>query len=767
MTLYYRLFLILISGLLAFTVTSCTNQEEKDLTSKFEECEPGKITISHEVAGMNSWAVSTRADNKTEEEKRINTLLLFIFDNDGNYMWHKEGTVGNILIDKNWFTGEQPRNKAKICLLANFSQPVQSIRSYNELMKTVTSFEGHNGIPKAGLPFYGEETHDLTPTQETGKGEVISIQLRALVARIDFEIYVENSDLTGKYDPTFQILNYELHYLPSGAEIGESQGETTHNNLKHYGGLVPPSSNIIFPESEPLKFHFYMPEHKRTKVEFKYPDNITENAKQRYKPMLAKDDAAYVLLTGTFSDHQGVEHVVSYKIYLGANHTDNFEVIRNKQYKNSITIKSIMNHDGAEEESISMDHRVNVSQDQFLVSLLRYSNLDCHIEVRPMDIYLTGKGSVLVEIEDPEKNYWVRMEHNSKGGGEYCTTPPHTGKRLYFTNDLVTNTISKNHSTEITSNDNNRVWFYFDENTKVSKDGMRSAVLKLTFIHENGKKDEPILYTFKQHDMYPVTYEGRTYYMEYYEEYLYNLDPKDGFGDTTDGMKWEQVTDTTIRFSTKEGAIKITQGTLHNSDNILGKIGLYYDFENIPNSENKHHRGDIYTQKLITAKEEYILPLESKPRSAAEYCYNKNKRNSHGTIDYAKWYLPGTDEIEDIVRGAYTDFQDFQNKYYWSSQPAYQNNIIFFEKHGNSGDAWGTFLSDDNKYARCAKINYENNQYKLITSETKGSPHRYNAINSPGNQKPVGPILTGEKLERDEGNQLRSSINRVRAIYKK
>ena len=63
--------------------------------------------------------------------------------------------------------------------------------------------------------------------------------------------------------------------------------------------------------------------------------------------------------------------------------------------------------------------------------------------------------------------------------------------------------------------------------------------------------------------------------------------------------------------------------------------------------------------------------LNDDAESAVEYCYNKNKRNSSdGKVpNEFQWYLPATDEIEHIVSGGFGEFEVFQNKFYWSSQP--------------------------------------------------------------------------------------------------
>ena len=45
-------------------------------------------------------------------------------------------------------------------------------------------------------------------------------------------------------------------------------------------------------------------------------------------------------------------------------------------------------------------------------------------------------------------------------------------------------------------------------------------------------------FKFQQQNLFPVSYGDRSYLIEYYEEYLYNFDPKDNYGNTTDGMEW-------------------------------------------------------------------------------------------------------------------------------------------------------------------------------------------------------------------------------------
>ena len=68
------------------------------------------------------------------------------------------------------------------------------------------------------------------------------------------------------------------------------------------------------------------------------------------------------------------------------------------------------------------------------------------------------------------------------------------------------------------------------------------------------------------------------------------------------------------------------------------------------------------------------MNLNEKPRSAAEYCYNKNKRNANGAVqgmsNSSGWFLPGISQLESILTSYYNTYTEFQNNFYWSSAAA-------------------------------------------------------------------------------------------------
>jgi hypothetical protein len=186
-----------------------------------------------------------------------------------------------------------------------------------------------------------------------------------------------------------------------------------------------------------------------------------------------------------------------------------------------------------------------------------------------------------------------------------------------------------------------------------------------------------------------------------------------------------------------------------------------------------------------------ILQLDEKPESAIEYCYNKNKRNNigevvwqnnNGTYDQSQlnWYLPAVDEIEDIVMSEYGNglktyarFIQFQEKFYWSSQPAYIRNHAYYNIWG--AVKRGKYYFDDINYARSTSVWYNTSNQQFEYSRS-GVTSDYNAIQIGGNN-PLRPNVTKHEtgtfdgitlgeIIRESGNKPRSTMARVRCVRK-
>ncbi len=124
--------------------------------------------------------------------------------------------------------------------------------------------------------------------------------------------------------------------------------------------------------------------------------------------------------------------------------------------------------------------------------------------------------------------------------------------------------------------------------------------------------------------------------------------------------------------------------------------------------------GHPYTPFVVYLLAQGRMTLQDIPKSAFQYCYNRNKRNVDGSIstDYgtwgifttnyyerenkSKWFLPGIRQMEDALTQYYTVFGEFQDNYYWSASAGEREN-------GSSGQssvrARATKVLPDGSYA--------------------------------------------------------------------
>ena len=385
--------------------------------------------------------------------------------------------------------------------------------------------------------------------------------------------------------------------------------------------------------------------------------------------------------------------------------------------------------------------------------------------------------AVKVEIsrkdETGDKSNWIGLERSygngsdSNAGTTYCTGsgdygPSSAGKRKYFTTDLTTATLAgANGQTVIVpvTQAGECVWIYVDEcdeEAEASTDlqAIRSAEITVTYGTLNGSNFtednsvQPVKYVINQHLLYKIQSsndlngDGSTandyYYIEHEEEYLYNFDAEDNFTQNQtqfEGMQWglpgaQLSFDNRSAYVTNEGGIFTSlTGAANEKVNAYSPFYDFYLEEDV--AEELKDEIDFYSFAGYTFTADIIadinnngretntdytigaLALDTKPRSAIEYCYGRNKvdidDDGNITVGY-KWYLPAIDEIQEIVTKAYIKFDDFQNKFYWSSQPAYIPRYIHYDDL-TLGDRHGGFMIDNTNYARATRFNYNTGVY--------------------------------------------------------
>lgn len=728
--------------------------------------------------------------------------------------------------------------------------------------------------------------HLVAPTVGGATKNLLTIPMKAMYAKVNFTIQVKaDQQIEGNYSPQFTMSGYKVNNVPSSVDYTNATNSDIavlddSYNLGYSGDGVASGAKTI-------NFSFYLPERlltadksldsvlpanlkQKKPGDYSLADDSDQNGyrdedevyHQRFKSKMLGDDqkATNIVISGQFRDHQNHYWDVDYTIYLGENNCSDFNIKRNCEYNNYVTIRGIQSSDDMSDNgnAISIDHRVNVERTQpAIISLRREVLLDSHFEVRPLrirksDVPNVGNiNAVKVEVVNPTTTDWMRIERsfgdgdiatadarkNSKGESFYITdeSSPSYGKRRYFTTDLINGTTATNYplknSTEVVVPLNEAdecVWIYVDECTEAG-DGVRAGIIRVTYGNLNDSTFTPtentafpvVNYTINQRKLFEVFYDAdsdnifdsgeRKYYIEYEEEYLHNFDADDDYGSTEfQGMEWGldgvQLSHTndalffesSIDFITSIiNYIKSNAGVnpkydfyvkTHDTEALTGvsdkatKYG-YSGYNFVTNIISYVNSGAKDTNNNNTADEkDFIttLSLNQQPKSAIEYCYNRNKRDNNGNVVDMVWYLPAVDEIEEIVTSQYKDpdgavkptyarFLEFQQQYYWASQPAYMRNYGYY----NIWVSWeGAYFYDDLSRARSTSVIYDEGKYSASLSGCNGWYHGieiYNQPWSPKYQSYTSGTLNGKQLNTlsyQPGNQPRTEKNRIRCVRK-
>lgn len=752
---------------------ACQQEESWQDTGNYPEGDGLQLSIQTDGL-LNQYTVTTRGtDIKTPEEQEIKSLHVFIFDEDGKYLdaadehryqGYRSITGGKTVmnVDREGWKDKSKAKTATVIVVANVEEgtfqsdaadePPTNIANRDALANfqyTPLRQRYITELPESGMPMYGR-VDDVDLTSENDE-QSIDIPMKALMARIDVSLQInsDNSDVTGTL-PQLTVTGCKVLNAPKATVFTENPNAETDLLTLGKADYTFPSSSLktIQNKKGTLEYTFYTFENLQEPdtvpgKPYSYPDGIKPEEKQQYKPELAdKDNSIAFQFAGNYITYNGANYNATYTLYLGANHTNDFKVMRNKQYKNNVTIKGIVKA-GNNTEHITFDTRVNISESNpYFVSILKDRELDSHFNVVPMDIYFfntnpsqTVEQTMKVEIMKDETTQtlpsWVRMEKIPASYMETGTAPAvsegpelmatgspwHAGnaKRKYFTTDLVTNTLAGN--TEVTVADSrDRIYFYIDENVDVwhlgtTEDRTRTATVKMTYYEDGVEKGTREL-ILEQAKLLEVTFHGpendgpdgpddetngmtdKIIYIEAYEEYLDHGDPLDEYANNQvfTGRPWGAG-------GSEIGSLRI------DGERIYSYRNWYW--------------GHDFTSKIVENAEKISdLTLNERPETAAGYCYIKNKRNSDGTVTNPKWYLPGIRELERILEDYYIEYTEFQNNYYWSSSAGESS---FF--------GLGITFYENQQRARATKAYIENGKFHYYES---GEGYDYTNENGTG-----------------------------------
>ena len=748
------------------------------------------ITVIGRMTRFTDHSVTTRG-TKDEAEALLTSMAMAIFpvneagtDLAGNCVyWQYTDNQAELLFTVDRGSNYTYNARYAMYVFCNMDMSEFGIGSTLDAMLAKSqAVEGIN-IPTNGFPMVGSlgdtfsttfnkdnQVFILSPTNEKGDliaptvngttQTLLTIPMQAMYAKVNFTIGVTpDQSIEGNYSSKFDLHSYTINNVPSSVDFKN----TTNSDSEVLNDSFTVNVNSEIIGSNKVKFTFYLPERLLTPAttwdKYNYPfakgtyseqidsdkngyRDEDEKYMQRFKGKLVGLDqkATNIVISGRFRDHQNHYWDIDYTIHLGEDNYGDFNVRRNYEYDNVVTIRGIQSSsDMSENEAaISIDHRVNVERTQpAIISLRRETLLDSHFEVRPLRVRKSDIGSVgdinavKVEVVDPTTTNWMRLERsggvgttyekvtNSKGESIYITDEgPSKGKRRYFTYDLCTGTTATNspltNSTEVIlpiTDEGDCCWIYVDECTEVG-DAVRAGQIRVTYGNLTGttftattdSAFKPVSYIINQRKLFEVK-GTNTYHIEYEEEYLHNFDADDDYGQTDyEGMQWGL---NGVQLSYDSKAVVSQSGSFDGlKDMFMASYIPYYDFytsldnQVMPNDKYRRaYAGYTFCNEIITevngggsgndkdaSNNIAVLSLKEKPKSAVEYCYNRNKRDINGNVYEVNWYLPAVDEIEDIVMSKYDNnskytyarFIEFQKKYYWSSQPAYYRGRMHY-----------------------------------------------------------------------------------------
>ena len=742
-----------------------------------------------------------------------------------------------------------------------------------------------------------------TPKVDNKTQTLLTIPMKAMYAKVNFTIEVRpDQTIEGNYSPQFTMDGYTVNNVPSKVDFNNSTNSDTDVLEGSFSRVI--TGTTVASGANKINFTFYLPERyldPTTKPSaYNYPFKKDGKIRgedsvymQRFKSKLVDDSkkATNIVISGRYRDHQNHYWDVDYTIYLGEDNYGDFNIKRNSEYHNYVTIRGIQNSDDMSDNTngIAIDHRVNVERTQpAIISLRREVLLDSHFEVRPLRIRKSDVENIPTDIthvkvevvnpgsaNDKSGTWWMRLERSFGVGGNgenkkiYIEEGVSAGKRKYFTFDLITGNgtaelgdhapLTNSSSVVVPLNQGEQcVWIYVDECTEVG-DEVRAGIVKVsygklengTFKAANNAAYPDVNYVINQRKLFEVKYddpsttadEDRKYHIEYEEEYLHNFDADDNYGQTEyDGMEWglEGLQLSYPDNSNGDGHFAVVADSGDSWINnlidgfmnyFISSLNSFYDFyikkhdSGIMSTEKNLHdrKGWDFCNEIIQVANGYgynvpaakpentidVLALNEKPKSAIEYCYNKNKRNRNGQVawtgntDNLNWYLPAIDEMEDIVMSkyggglyTYARFIDFQGEYYWSSQPSFNQNLL----HYNAAVIWRItadydYYTDDKLRARATRVVYDSSFHEESSSVTgirevvhlrgSGSNDKttYNLEELLKTQESVSytysystgiigsetkprTFTKSDLISRKPGNQLRTEKNRIRCVRK-
>ena len=374
-------------------VSSCVEKEFFEPAQKVEK--DTHVVFTATPKGFTKTTVGTRAGEEEDDvedgtfkvsrfENKIYNAYFMLFDNSGRLRIKEKATIdeeGAV----SYNIGRDVLSifpSFRICFIANVQESVledfvensttwSDLQTYYfDITYAPISETGCPGVPRKtdlnedgiyeyAMPMFKSK---VVNAPYNSAEEYYSIQLERMFARVEvlLSLGIQDDGNLLTSIPQFSLVECKFNNIPTQVPIvpqseatacadlpnSDASSKLISESLNSYN-LTTDLGRILYYSSETNKdyrsFYCYIPEHKL--------GNCGSNASQSDKPTLVEGTTkrpAYVSFSGFLVDRSGTSYDAKYNIYLGENHTDNFDLSRNKWYRNYVRINGVN----------SADHRV-------------------------------------------------------------------------------------------------------------------------------------------------------------------------------------------------------------------------------------------------------------------------------------------------------------------------------------------------------------------------------------------------------------------------
>lgn len=682
-----------------------------------------------------------------EDESLITNVHILVFDPTGqivsnNYIGNLKPT-SKIVIDT--YCGEN----MNVCAIANtdvnddpdanqkLNEKLSQVKSAAELRSLLVPTKG-NGLSRTErLTMVGGTTLNITPNMAS-----ITIQLHYLAAKVTVTV----TDDTPA-DVAMTITGWDLVNIPKRtflAERGAEAGDAVNGSTA--ADYATTNENFVFEtvnaDKKTWEQSFYLFENRRggridrmlpTNPAEIYPDMAFDDIDQRGKAWFAPPGATYMLIYGTYGNPGQINRVI-YKIYLGENAYNNYDIVRGKLYKFNVTIKGL--------NQIDIDTTVDWGNSRFTVTPNGdLEKMDAHPDFRVLRIGATAAnantdGLVMVEVlnENDTPCLWLALsplnlyrygikqsdnQHqpfNNDANGCFVQSiyTPTVVEEVSFDNATfgMTRKLTGIPFPQLAVSTFQDIVIYADAFNGI---GQREAKVRVTYYEASNGATPAIVgqqeFKVAQQDAIKITGD---LYIERYEESAMTLQPgipSNLQGTNTDKMQWgyssqvlygNQDRYTDGAFLTANAVYKsVTRGNNLDAPT-WNLVTSYTDYRDLyprvgekVSTPSSLQTESVYFYPVLdntTISTHYFDPIYNS--TAARYCHEKNRdTNGNGIIDEGEtvWYLPSLADM--IYISDHMPVETNLTGSYWTSTEE------------DTGNSWSYVFMDGSKSNNKMSVN--------------------------------------------------------------